>query len=73
VQAALREPNISVLKDQDDRIVREESYDMAFRPLAMGVLQLESGCQPLILKYLSKPGSVVAEIRALRLIYHPNF
>jgi arylsulfatase A-like enzyme len=69
VQATLTEPFTSVLKDQDDRVVREESYDKAFKPLPMGVLQLESGLQPLVLKCLSKTGNSVGEIRALKLTY----
>jgi hypothetical protein len=69
VQATLEEAFDPPLKDQDDRVPRDESYDKAFRPLSLGTLHLEAGRQPLVLKCLSKAGKRVAEIRALRLNY----
>jgi arylsulfatase A-like enzyme len=69
VEATLAQAFDPPLLDQDDRVPRDESYDKAFTPLNLGVLQLDAGCQPLVLKCLSKAGSVVGEIRTLTLTF----
>lgn len=69
VQVTLTEAFDPPLKNKDDRVVRDESYDKAFKSLPMGTLPLESGSQTLVLKCLTKTGRVVGEVRSLKLLY----
>lgn len=55
------------LKDQRDRVERAESYEKDFRPLPMGHMRLDKGRGKFVLRALSKPGTEVCDVRAVRL------
>jgi len=55
------------LKDKDDRVKRNESYEKEFKPLVLGELGLGKGRCDLHLRALSKPGECVMDLRAVRL------
>lgn len=52
---------------EHDRVKRQESYVKDFRPLKMGVVNLESGQGLLTLKALGKPGAESIDFRLLML------
>jgi arylsulfatase A-like enzyme len=54
------------LKDDRDRVRRNESYEKAFHPLRLGTLRLEKGRGDFFLRALSKPGEEVCDVRAVR-------
>lgn len=63
----VEEPFDPPLKDGEDRVQRQESYEKAFRPLEFGVIELPAGRGPLRLRALEVPGSLVMDLRAVRL------
>ena len=50
---------------ENDRVLRPESYVKDFRPLTVGVMDLEKGPGTLTLKALNKPGEQVMDVRLL--------
>lgn len=72
VQAAIEAAFDSPVLDKNDRVPRLESYEKAFTPLHLGRLELEKGCQPLVLRCLHKAGKYVGELRALKLTWTPS-
>jgi hypothetical protein len=67
LRCRISEPFNSLPKTGFDRVERQESYDRAFTPLEMGVLELSSGEGILTLRCTDKVGQEVADIRTLRL------
>jgi hypothetical protein len=55
------------LNDKDDVITRTQSYMKDFRPLSLGVVELEQGRGPLTLRATQIPGRQVAEVRMVTL------
>jgi arylsulfatase A-like enzyme len=65
IEGVIDKPFVSALKDQDDRIERTDSYEKEFTPLALGIIELESGVQAVRIEALEKPGAEVMELRTL--------
>ncbi len=62
----------SELKDKDDRVRRNESYEKEFHPLPFGTIRLEQGRSMLRLRAVEKPGEHVMDLRAVRLRLLPE-
>jgi hypothetical protein len=57
-----------LLGAENDRVPRgSESYVKRFRPMRLGVIELEPGRTPLTLRALSIPGAQAMEVRMLEL------
>lgn len=52
---------------ENDRVIRQESYEKDFKPLSAGVIRLNKGRGELTLKALNMPGSEVMDFRLLML------
>ena len=48
-----------------DRVIREESYEKAFKPLEMGTLRLEEGLHSIVLKGVDIKESEFIDFRLL--------
>lgn len=68
VQAKVNKPNDPPLRGmENDRSPRSESYVKAFKPMKLGMIQLEKGKGTLTLQALEIPGSQALEFRLLML------
>lgn len=63
----ISEPFESSLKDKDDRIPRNESYEKEFKPLEIGRIDLSAGRGRLRLSADHTPGMTVMDLRAVKL------
>ena len=53
------------LRDQQDRILRTQSYEKLFRPLFVGTIRLDAGLRQLTMRAVEKPGDTVCDVRLL--------
>ncbi|MBO2944383.1 arylsulfatase [Paenibacillus sp. F411] len=65
IRAVIENPFEAPLKDQDDRVQRDESYEKEFTHLRIGTLEMQAGRGVLKLQASHIAGRHVADVRAL--------
>ena len=55
------------VKDEEDRVQRNESYEKEFHPLLLGEIGLDRGRQDISLRAKSKIGTGIVDVRSIRL------
>lgn len=68
LQGRLLESYESDIKDQEDRVMREESYDKAFYTMVLGSIYLPHAKGLLTLQATSMTGNHVCDLRGIRLV-----